>query len=94
MISRPAMPFVGLALVAALGVSACGSAATPAPASAAASSGTASAEASSAGSSPGTSVAFVKGSALVVINARAAASTGADLEPKVEALAQQIAGKL
>jgi hypothetical protein len=39
-------------------------------------------------------VAFVKGANLVVIAASASAMAGTDLEPKVEALAQQVAGKL
>jgi hypothetical protein len=39
-------------------------------------------------------VAFVKGANLVVIAASASSMTGTDLEPKVEALAQQVAGKL
>ena len=39
-------------------------------------------------------VAFVKGVNLVVIAASASAMAGTDLEPKVEALAQQIAGRL
>ena len=39
-------------------------------------------------------VAFVKGVNLVVIAASASSMAGTDLEPKVEALAQQVAGKL
>jgi hypothetical protein len=39
-------------------------------------------------------VAFVKGANLVVIAASASAMAGADLEPKVESVAQQVAGRL
>jgi hypothetical protein len=39
-------------------------------------------------------VAFVKGVNLVVIAASTSAMAGTDLEPKVEALAQQVAGRL
>ena len=39
-------------------------------------------------------VAFVKGNELVVVSAQSATKAGTDLEPKVEALAKQIAGKL
>ena len=39
-------------------------------------------------------VAFAKNNTIVVISATVAAMAGTDLEPKVEAVAQQIAGKL
>ena len=39
-------------------------------------------------------VAFVKGSNVVVISAQSGTTSGSDLEPKVEALAQQVAGKM
>lgn len=39
-------------------------------------------------------VAFVKGNDLVVISAQSGSASGSDLEPKVEALAQQVAGKM
>ncbi len=39
-------------------------------------------------------VAFVKGSSLVVIGAQSSSTSGSDLDPKVQAVAQQIAGKL
>jgi hypothetical protein len=39
-------------------------------------------------------VAFVKGSNVVVISAQSGSASGSDLEPKVEALAQQVAGKM
>lgn len=39
-------------------------------------------------------VAFVKGSNLVLISASSSTSAGTDLEPKVESVAQQVAGKL
>jgi len=39
-------------------------------------------------------VAFVKGANLVVISASASTTAGADLEPKVESVAQQVAGRI
>ncbi len=39
-------------------------------------------------------VAFVKGSTLVVVQATSGTATGTDLEPKLEAVARQVAGKL
>lgn len=39
-------------------------------------------------------VAFVKGSTLVVVQATSGTATGADLEPKLEAVAREVAGKL
>jgi len=39
-------------------------------------------------------VAFVKGTTLVVLNAKSDTKAGSDLEPKVESLAQQVVGKL
>jgi hypothetical protein len=42
----------------------------------------------------GATVAFVKGSNLVLIEATSSTTAGTDLEPKVESLAQQVAGKL
>ncbi len=39
-------------------------------------------------------VAFVKGANLVVLAATSSTTTGADLEPKVESVAQQVAGRL
>jgi len=40
------------------------------------------------------SVAFAKGSNLVLISASSSTTAGTDLEPKVESVAQQVAGKL
>lgn len=42
----------------------------------------------------GAAVAFVKGSNLVLIEATSSTTVGTDLEPKVESLAQQVAGTL